>query len=165
MREATGSSLLLYIVIIIVGVVMLLFVTILSYAKAYGAKNKIINALETYYDVAYVNEDSNPVKAEIDENLRKMGYTITRNNYCNNSRVLNHLNELGLKGAVNLNSAANGRYNYCLYKVDKSTGKIDDGHYYLVVTFISYNIPVIGNFMLFPVYGETKILDKTYDRN
>ncbi len=48
MKEATGSSLLLYIVIIIVGAVMLLFVSIISYAKAYGAKNKIVSALETF---------------------------------------------------------------------------------------------------------------------
>ena len=152
MREATGSSMLLYVVIIVVSVVMLLFVTIISYAKAYGAKNKIITALETY-------EEYDKAKAEIDENLRRMGYTITRNNYCNTTRVKNHLQELGLEGASNLNSAEGGRYNYCIYKVNK----LNNGYYYLVVTFISYNIPVVGDTLLFPVYGETKTIKKNYN--
>lgn len=153
MREATGSSMLLYVVIIIVSVVMLLFVTIISYAKAYGAKNKIITALETFEEY-----DSN-AKREIDENLRQMGYTITQNDYCNTARVRNHLSELGITGATNLNTAERGKYNYCIYKIDK----LNNGYYYLVVTFISYNIPVIGNTMLFPVYGETKTIRKVYD--
>lgn len=157
MREATGSSMLLYVVIIVVGVVMLLFVTIISYAKAYGAKNKIITALETYEE--YSNEDNNPAKMEIDENLRQMGYTITQNDYCNSTRVKNHLKELGISNATNLNTASRGKYNYCLYKIDK----LNNGYYYLVVTFISYNIPVVGNTMLFPVYGETKIIKRDYN--
>lgn len=157
MREATGSSMLLYIVVVIVGIVMLLFVTIISYAKAYGAKDKIITALETHEE--YVNEKNNPAKMEIDENLRQMGYTITHNDYCSNQRVKDHLKQIGLAGATNLNTSSTGKYNYCLYKVNT----VNDGYYYVVVTFISYNMPVIGNFMLFPVYGETKVIGRKYN--
>ncbi len=58
MREAIGSSMLLYIVVIVVGVVMLLFVSIISYAKAYGAKNKLVSAIETFegYNEASIAE-------------------------------------------------------------------------------------------------------------
>lgn len=155
MREATGSSMLLYVVVIIVSVVMLLFVTIISYAKAYGAKNKIISAIETY---GGYNESS---QKEISENLRQMGYTITRNDSCSSARVTAHLKDLGITGddAVNLNTSDGSKYNYCIYDVNK----LNNGHYYLVVTFISYNIPVIGNTLLFPVYGETKTIQKSYD--
>lgn len=153
MREATGSSMLLYVVVIVVSVVMLLFVTIISYAKAYGAKNKIISALETY------GSYSDEAKAEISENLRQMGYTITRNDYCSSARVTEHLEKLGLSDATNLNVSDGSKYNYCIYNVKK----LNNGEYYLVVTFISYNIPVIGNTLLFPVYGETKTIRKVYD--
>jgi cell division protein FtsL len=157
MREATGSSMLLYIVVVIVGIIILLFVTIISYAKAYGAKDKIITALETHEE--YVNEKNNPAKLEIDENLRQMGYTITHNDYCSNQRVKNHLKEIGLSGATNLNDSTSGHYNYCIYKVNT----IDSGYYYVVVTFISYNVPIVGNLLLFPVYGETKVIGRQFD--
>ena len=38
-----------------------------------------------------------------------------------------------------------------------------NGNYYVVVTFIHFEFPVIGDILTFPVYGETKILNKSYD--
>ena len=151
MREAIGSSMLLYIVVIVVGVVMLLFVSIISYAKAYGAKNKLVSAIETFegYNEASV--------AEIDANLSKMGYTITSQDFCNTTRVKNHLKELGITSS-NLNNSKKGKYGYCVYEVP--TGR--SGKYYLVATFISFDIPLIGGNMVFPVYGQTKIMGIDY---
>lgn len=153
MREATGSSMLLYIVIIIVGVVMLLFVSILSYAKAYGAKNKIVSALETFEGY---NDNS---IAEINTNLANMGYTITSNDLCNTTRVKNHLKKIGITNPTNLNSSKNSKYAYCLYQIPTNRG----GSYYAVVTFISYNVPVVGNYLVFPVFGQTKIIGIDYN--
>lgn len=153
MKEATGSSLLLYIVIIIVGAVMLLFVSIISYAKAYGAKNKIVSALETFEGY---NADS---IAEINTSLGNMGYTITSKDFCNTTRVKNHLNKLGITNQINLNDASGGKYGYCLYQIPTGRG----GNYYLVVTFINFNVPVVGNNLVFPVYGETKIIGIDYN--
>ncbi len=153
MKEATGSSLLLYIVIIRVGAVMLLFVSIISYAKAYGAKNKIVSALETFE--GYNNQSI----AEINTSLGNMGYTITSQEFCNSTRVKDHLNKLGISNQANLNNANGGKYGYCIYQV--STGR--GGSYYLVVTFINFNVPVIGNNLVFPVYGQTKIIGIDYN--
>lgn len=148
MREATGSSMLLYVVIIIVSVVMLLFVSIISYAKAYGAKNKIVSALETFEGY------NNDAISEIDTVLARMGYTVTTKDFCDANRVKDHLANLGIVDPVNLNDAEGGRYGYCVYKIDATRG----GRYYIVVTFISYNVPVVGSRLVFPVYGQTKIM-------
>ena len=153
MREATGSSMLLYIVIIVVSAVMLLFVSIISYAKAYGAKNKIVSAIETFEGY---NDSS---ISEIDTTLAKMGYTVTTKDFCNTTRVKDHLNKLGITGATNLNVSTKGKYGYCVYEV----GTERSGKYYIVVTFISFNVPVIGDNLVFPVYGQTKIMGIDYN--
>lgn len=152
MREAIGSSMLLYIVIIIVGAIMLLFVSIISYAKAYGAKNRIVSAIETFG--GYTAD----AKAEIDTNLGHMGYTITSKDFCNSSRVKNHLANLNITSS-NLNNSSGGRFGYCVYEVSAGT----TGSYYVTVTFINFNIPVIGSNLVFPVYGQTKIVGKDYN--
>lgn len=148
MREAIGSSMLLYIVVIVVGVVMLLFVSIISYAKAYGAKNKLVSAIETFEGY------NSSALTEINANLAKMGYTITTQNFCDSARVKNHLSELGVTSS-NLNST---QYGYCVYEVSTERS----GRYYIVATFISFNIPLIGGNMVFPVYGQTKIMGIDY---
>lgn len=149
-----GSSMLLYIVVIIVGIVMLLFVSIISYAKAYSAKNKIISALETFE--GYTKD----TKDEIDTDLSKLGYTVTSKDYCNNSRVKQHLEDLSITSS-NLNNASGGKFGYCVYEVQAASEA--GGKYYMVVTFINFNIPFIGENLVFPVYGQTKIIAKNYN--
>lgn len=155
MKEAVGSSMLLYIVIIVVGVIMLLFVSIMSYTKAYSAKNKIISAIETFegYDDSSIEE--------ISANLSKMGYTITAQDFCNSTRVKNHLKELGISGATNLNNSAKSKYGYCVYEVSTSRS----GKYYVVATFINFSLPIVGTNFVFPVYGQTKIMGIDYSYN
>ena len=151
MREATGSSMLLYIVVIIVSIVMLLFASIMSYAKAYSAKNKILSALETFEDY------SKDAKAQIEADLGKMGYTIASNDFCNTTRVKKHLEELGVTHSANLNSSTGAKYSYCIYNVE-----LDNGNYYIIATFVNFNIPLVGQGFVFPVYGQTRIMNVEY---
>ena len=89
MREAIGSSLLLSVVVIFVSLIILFFVSILSYSKAYKVKNKIIDVIEknkTYN--ASAEEEIKSTLGELgyqlgnctneDGNLNKSGYK-----YCN----------------------------------------------------------------------------------
>ena len=152
MREAIGSSMLLYIVVIIVSIVMLLFASMMSYAKASSAKNKVLSALETFE--GYTTD----AKAQIEADLGRMGYTVSSSDFCDTARVKNHLNELGVTHSVNLNSSTTGRYSYCVYNVNLS-----NGNYYIVATFINFNIPFIGQTLVFPVYGQTKIMNINYE--
>ena len=67
MRESLGGGFLLNIVIIFAGVVIMLFIGILSYSKAYGVKNRIIEIIEKYgaYNDAVVKELNSDLKNAI----------------------------------------------------------------------------------------------------
>lgn len=137
MREAIGNSLLMNLVIIFVSIVILFFIGILSYSKAYRVKNRIVSIIEKY------DGYNTSAQEEILVDLKSAGYRSTNNSKCTSE---------------NLN---NTTYNYCIYEIrDKSSG---DSYYYKIVTYVHFDFPIIGNLISFPVKGETKILGKTYN--
>lgn len=153
MKEAIGGSGLLYIVIIIVSVVVLLFVGILSYSKAYRVKNRIIEVVEKYGDY------NDTAKKAINQELSRMGYNTFFGDFCSSGRVTNHISEMGLNPneVINLNSSDG--YNYCIFELNKT----NNGKYYVIVSFVHFEIPLIGEMLTIPVYGETKILGLDYN--
>lgn len=134
MKAALGGGYLLNIVVIIVSIVMLLFVGVLAYSKAYRVKNQIVEIVEKF---GY----SDTSQEMINENLKTSGYNTTRQKKCTSG---------------NLNTTA---YNYCVYGPFSS----NEGQYYKIVTYVHFDFPVIGTFVNIPVKGETKILNKKYD--
>ena len=48
MRESLGGSMLLNLVVIFTGLIIIFFVGILSYSKAYRVKNRIVEIIEKY---------------------------------------------------------------------------------------------------------------------
>lgn len=142
MREAIGSSLLLSIVVVFVSLIILFFVSVLSYTKAYKVKNKIIDVIERYETY------NTTVETEIKSTLSEMGYQLGD---CKSNQ--NDLNESG--------------YKYCVYKVCEGTtnrkGKCEGAYYYKVTTYIQFYFPIIGELYNPPVYGETRILGKDYN--
>lgn len=161
MRESLGGSMLLNLVIIFAGLVIVFFIGILSYSKAYRVKNRIIEIIEKYgtYEKIDTSTNTNAVTAELNEDLKAVGYETSLSKKCNTirSRLINEKYDAGL--SQNLNKSYG--YNYCVFEVNKSTNST--GKYYVVVTFINFQVPIIGDFLTLPVYGETKILNKTYD--
>jgi len=156
MRESIGNSLLLYLVVIFSGVVILFFVGIISYSKAYRVKNRIVDVIEKYN--GYTTGE-NSAESEINASLSEMGYTITNSDFCNGSSVQNHLKNIS-ESFVLKNNPTSG-YNYCVYEIsDKSSSNTK---YYVVVTFVNFNFPIIGSMLNIPIYGETKILGKSYN--
>lgn len=155
MRDAIGGSSLLYLVIIFVTVVMLLFSTVLTYAKAYGVKNRIIEIIEKYetYDSTTANE--------INSNLKSLGYDSSNPNRCNSIKgELESSN--GKYKFGSLTSKNEYGYNYCVFETS-DTSDVTNGKYYVVVTFSRFEFPIIGDVFSFPIYGETKILGKNYN--
>lgn len=159
MRSAVGNSLLLNLVIVFVGIVILFFVGIISYSKAYRVKNRIVEIIEKYEDYPGTNIGSGPeVSTEINESLKKMGYSVVRSTNCNDQRVRNHIINITGNTYKNLNTE---NYNYCVYEIGNKLSR--GGKYYIVVTFVHFDFPVIGNLINIPVYGETKVLGIDYD--
>lgn len=139
MKAALGGGYLLNIVVAIVSVVMLMFVGVLAYSKAYRIKNRIVEVIEN-------NNGYNQNAIDIlNEDLKKSGYATTRDkSYCTN----------------NLNTTS---YKYCVIGPIDTENKTNGGNYYKVITYVHFDFPVIGSALNIPVKGETKILDKKYD--
>lgn len=155
MREAIGGSLLLNLVIIFASIIILFFISILSYSKAYRVKNRIIEITEKYgvYDGQVANE--------IGSDLSAAGYDVSSPNRCDNirTRLVSEKYPDDKLSEKNLN---NYGYNYCVFEVSDNSIN-EDGHYYVVVAFVKFEFPIIGDMLTIPVYSETKMLGKTYN--
>lgn len=168
MNESVGNSLLLNLVLIIVGVIMLFYVGIISYSKAYRVKDNVIEIVEKYNGYTYSNSSPTDVQNEISQSLKQSGYSIASgnkiNNLCTSGSVARHMSDIMEAGPVeNLHKVPDtvNDYNYCIFKVNKSA--FDSANYYVIVTFVHFDFPVIGDRLNIPVYGETKVLGKNYD--
>ena len=139
MKDAIGGSLLLNIVVFFVFVVILFFVGILAYSKAYKIKNRIIEVIERH------EQYNDSVVLELAEDLRTAGYMVSTAGEISNKC-----------GTDNLN---NSEYLYCVY-LDENT---DGSRLYKIVTYTRFDFPIIGDFLMIPVRGETKILGKSYN--
>lgn len=159
MREAIGSSLLLNIAIVFIGIISMILVSSIAYSKAYKAKNQIISVIENYNGVCnFMNGDS--CFDEIESKLTDMGYSSNISQGCPTKYGTPLYGNLA--GSV---SPLDGHV-YCVYKYticdpdtnlpgscpDNSTEKT----YYKVVTFMHFDIPLIGQILEFPVSGETQ---------
>ena len=147
MRQAVGNAFILNLVIVFITLMMLVFVGSISYSKAYKTKNRIINIIEN--NKGY-NESSID---EIENFMADTGYQISTTSDCTKVAPA--------KGsAVYLTSSFKSGYRYCIFENKTSN---NDGVYYTVVTFMKFDFPVIGNYIEFPVKGETKVLSKLWD--
>lgn len=144
MREATGSSMLLYLVVFFVGIIILFFAGIMTYSKAYKAKNRIIEVIEEYGD--YNAKDSKGekiVEKVVSSSLKNMGY------------------QTGSCPKIDTKQIPNtSGYKYCITKIDAGDPK--GGKYYKVTTYVHFDFPVIGNAINIPVSGQTKIIGQNY---
>lgn len=167
MKDSLGGSMLFNLVIIFVSLIIIFFISILSYSKAYKIKNRIIEIIEkngVYEEI---------VADEVNPDLKAAGYDVSKPDKC--AKIRTQLIE-SAKGKFyeiyqskisekNLNVYG---YNYCVFEVcearnDKGTCNEKFGKHYIVVTFVRFEFPIIDDVLTFPVYGETKILGKTYD--
>jgi len=152
-RDAVGGSLLLNLIVIFTSVVILFFSGILAYSKAYKVKNKIIEIIESNNgNIAANGCLKENVKTAIATELSSVGYLVSKapsDNKCGNdsSRGTCH----------NLNT---DNFNYCVCGPNNSSR---NGQTYEVITYVHFAFPVIGDLLMFPVKGETKVLGKNYN--
>lgn len=160
MKDAVGSTMLVYIVIIVVGIVGAVLIASNMYTSAYKAKNNIISAIDRYYMVNSGNGktcfDDNTCTNSIAGTLKNMGYHLNESDLCNN-KILTKVskNAEAVDGVETIQVYANSSNNgYCVYKTSLSNSE----YYYTVVTFSHLNINVLGIGSLFstPVYGQTR---------
>lgn len=152
MREAIGTTYVVNFIIVFFALFIFIFVGTLSYTKAFKVKNKIVDIIENRDGIGIENGNklSSSVKDEIDSKLSEIGYGISNKNTCDTDGRF--------EDADAVLTQDTSSYRYCIYKFNTSKGS-----YYGVVSYIYFEIPIIGTKLEFPVYGETKIfteLDK-----
>lgn len=149
MRESISNSYVFMIVITIIGICSIIVISSLSYSKTFKIKNRIIEIIDKYqtYD--------NAVEREIDQFLKDSGYPVVKDNNatCPTGRgeaVEGVSDEDSGRKAINeINN-----FKYCIYKY-----KTVKGEYYSVVTYMSFDLPLIGDLITleFPLYGDSKV--------
>lgn len=134
MREAVGSTFLFNLMIIFIFFFASFLAIAVNYSQAFQMKNRIINLLEQY-------EGEEGAKEKIASLIQSSGYYRVANCEADEHQITDE-NGRQLPGVC----------------VKKNTN-VDTGDvYYSVKTFVSFNLPVIGNFFTFPVKGETKAI-------
>ena len=74
MREAVGNTFIVNLLLVFLGVMSALLIGSISYSKAFKVKNRIIYIIEKYGDWDVTAGGENLVQAEIEANLRDIGY-------------------------------------------------------------------------------------------
>lgn len=148
MREAVGSTFLFNLMIVFIFFFAAFLAIAINYSQAFRIKNQIINYIEQYEGLDTDNED------RIVNYIGNSGYYRTPTCDCTTYDCSNNTND-NANGArvfsTSQNRSANG---LCIRKLTND----NDDVYYQVTTFVSFNLPIIGNFFTFPVKGETKII-------
>lgn len=143
MKEAVGTSLVFGIIMLFIGILIAILVGSISFSKGFKIRNRIIDRIEEYQGFD-VNTHS-----IIEEDLKSIGYKIVDNVDCKDR-----------DGGELLTQQYND-YNYCVYRYSTTRG-----NYYGVTVFIQFDVPLIGQYIKIPVYGETRVIyEKDQVRN
>lgn len=165
MKESIGQAFLVNLILVFFLVLILMLLGSINYSKAYKVKNRIITILEKYGTSAESGSGlSTEAQNEINVNLKKAGYA-------NSKKGMDCAKYNNLNGTILYpDSSAGLHYNYCVIKIDAGTtdGRYetptvsgvtyDNARYYKVITFMEFDIPLIGGFLKFPIQGETKLI-------
>ena len=146
MKDAVGGSLLLNLVVIFTSIVILFFVGILAYSKAYKVKNKIVEAIER--NDGNINDD---LLTEISTELNTVGYRVI-GSAPDNAKCSRDSSK---GNCTNRNTST---FNYCICEHGSSGARVFE-----VITYVQFEFPIIGDILTFPVKGETRTLGKVYN--
>lgn len=139
MKAATGNALLMNIIIVFLVVVLGVLVTSITYTKAFRVKNRIVEVIENYEGDFKNHEDD--IRNNITTNLSNVGYRLKGTSKCKDP----------LNDGTSIYKEGNDYY-YCIYRYE--TGR---GYYYKVVSYMYLDLPVIGDNLVLPISGETKV--------
>ena len=156
MREAIGTSYVVGFIITFFVLFIFVFLATLSYTKAFKVKNKIVDIIEQYDGnvVDTANQLKKNPQNDINKKLKQIGYRVSDKKTCKkNGRYEG--NAFRNNSVQEISKKETSSYHYCIYQVQTSKG-----NYYGVVTYIYFDIPIIGATVEIPVYGETKVFTK-----
>lgn len=144
MKEAIGNSFLVTLSLALMSLVMVILVASFVYSKTYRVKNRIVNIMEKR------TEYNNTTKKEIYDELSKLGYRI--NTVSKTCPDLETISKDTSKVKL-LHNTDRGNYDFCLYEV-----KTSRGHYFHVITYTHYDIPIVGSELNLAIKGDTRTI-------
>ncbi len=148
MKESIAQTFIINLILFFFIILILLLFGSINYSKAYKAKNRIIVTIEKY------GKWDNDVRTEVENNLNSGGYqtvVVTGKSKCDD--IDTNGGELIFPTKADVEESGRRVYEYCI--IQHKSGL---GNYYQVVTFMRFEVPIIGNTLVFPVNGETKEL-------
>lgn len=163
MKESLSNALILNLIIIFLFLFVILFAGSTAYTKAFKVKNRIISIIEKRENTILTkgfNAGDNSVLSEIELALSDTGYRVEMNisQKCQDAMKKRFKNT---NYSYNVVDTGLSTYNYCVAEFHDPTSAMQ-GRYYAVITYMYFEIPLIGQTLEFPVYGETKTLGLAY---
>ena len=140
MREATGSSFSLQIMVLFILIFSAFLVVVINYSKAYMVKNDMLGIVEKYEGI---HDESRQI---INDYLHAKSYNSS--GYCPDGWY-------GVKDIsenVAEKAKKNKKYNYCYIEESKN-----DDYYTKIKVFFKFNLPVIGELVDYGVNGTTNV--------
>ena len=129
-----GGALLIKLVMFFIVIYVAFLAIAINYSITFRVKNQIINLIEEYegYELA---------ASSIDKYISSVGYYKSNKN-------------LGVNYNSDINTTCQTE-GYCITKLSS-----DRCYYYKVTAYVTFDFPIIGQIMNFPVSGETKVIYK-----
>lgn len=167
MKGAIGNAFILNMVITFMLIFFSLLIGSMAYSKAYKTKNFLINELDKYEqenEFAVPNAFRDEIAAfesNVNPYLSKIGYMLsTKDNSCPSDNNPSAWQSKEYKGYYIVKDTKVGDYEYCIYwgsDYNYSTHQfIKSRHNYMVLVYMKFDFPVIGQFIKIPITGETK---------
>lgn len=142
MKEATGSTFMIYVLIIFLAVYITFVAVALNYAKAFRVKNSVIDIIEQNEGIDEFNDEytKGDVINLIENRLKDYSYNVKLSSETINKYSDYVCYDLG----------------YCISKKNNNLDK----EYYKVVTFVDLSIPFINFNITIPINGETRVIER-----
>ncbi len=164
MKGAIGNAFILNMVITFIIIFFSLLIGSMAYSKAYKTKNYLLNSIENIKQddvtISFLQKKSSKEKWEemVNPYLGQIGYNIaTEANKCPNKE------ENGYKIMKNTSV---GDYEYCIYTRNiTNVGEsktVATRYNYMVLVYMKFDLPIIGEYVKIPITGETKTYTQFY---
>lgn len=142
MKEATGSTFMIYVLIIFLAVYITFVAVALNYAKAFRVKNSVIDIIEQNEGIDEFNDEytKGDVINLIENRLKDYSYNVKLSSETINKYSDYVCYDLG----------------YCISKKNNNLDK----EYYKVVTFVDLSIPFMNFNITIPINGETRVIER-----
>lgn len=142
MGRSIGGVALYNIIIVFIVLTFGFLAATLSYVKAFRVNNKIADSIEMFEGYNDLSEK------DINKKLTTYGYRYDSNTRCP-SHV--HFQNGSFRNYVAEGALGNKHHKYCVYKYQSVKGYTTYG----IITYINFEIPIIGGKFTLPVYSET----------